>query len=426
MQRLIPSQTALVLGGGGAKGAYQIGAIRALEELGVRALRVYGTSIGALNAALYAQGRMEEAQALWESLRLSDVLTPEGVALAEEAEGLFDHPDKLLEFLSRNAQKKGLDPAPFFDLVCRYADEDALRQSGVRFGLTATRFPSLSLIEKPIEDMERGSLHDWLMASAACFPALPMRTIGGERYLDGGFCDNVPVEMAIRAGAQHVIAIDIGRHRAHTQYDRRPNITYIRTSHPLGGLLTFDPALSRRNITLGYNDTLRAFGRLRGTHYSFDPIDAQTLQSRAQDFVIRLTQFEAATPSLNSRKSSPLFSLLEEELRPGADAVDYFLRACELCAQIAQVDPAQVFTFSAFIDALRASLPLDQADAMLSSLLGGRIGVLFAQPQPDKKLVLSCLYRLLERENTFSPMAMRTLSAFPRELLCALTLREIL
>lgn len=426
MQRLIPSQTALVLGGGGSKGAYQVGAIRALEELGIRAGSVYGTSIGALNAALYAQGRMDTAQALWESIQLSDVVTPESMALAEEAESMFDRADKLLDFLTRNAQKKGLDPAPFLDIIRRCVDEDVLRQSAVRFGLTATRFPTLAAVEKPLEDMERGSVHDWLMASAACFPALPMRAIGGERYLDGGFCDNVPVDMAVRAGARHIIAIDIGRTRAHTQYDRRPNVTYIRASHPLGGLLSFDPERSRRNITLGYNDTLRAFGHLRGTHYSFDPIDALTLTSRAQDFVHRLTQFEAGPQPSGAHKHSPLFALLEEELRPGADAVDYFLRACELCAQTAEVNPAQVFTFETFRDELRARLPLDKADAMLSSLLGGRIGVLFAPPQPDRKLVLSCLYRLLQREDAFSPLAMRTLSAFPRELLCALTLREIL
>lgn len=61
---------------------------------------------------------------------------------------------------------------------------------------------------------------------------------------------------------------------------------------------------------------------------------------------------------------------------------------------------------------------------MLGSLLGGRVGVLFAKPQIDRKLVISCLYHLLLREGSFSPLALRTLSAFPRETLCALTLKE--
>ena len=85
-----------------------------------------------------------------------------------------------------------------------------------------------------------------------------------------------------------------------------------------------------------------------------------------------------------------------------------------------------VYTFETLADAIRRALPLEQVDAMLSSLLGGRIGVLFAPPYPDRALVLACLYRILKREHAFSPIAMRTLSAFPRELLCAFTLCEIL
>lgn len=423
MQRLIPCETALVLGGGGAKGAYELGAMQALESLGIRAGHAYGTSIGALHAAMYAQNALEDAAELWATLQLSDVVTSESIALAEEAESMFSRPDKVLDFITRHAQKKGVNPAPFLHLLKRHIREDVVRSSTVRFGLVATRFPSLAMTRKYIADMETGTLTDWLMASCSCFPVFPMKSIGEQRYIDGGFSDNVPVEMAIRAGARHIIAIDIGRSRAHSQYDRRPNITYIRTSQPLGGLLSFDPARSARNRILGFNDTLRAFGKLRGTLYSFDSIDAQLLQSRAQDFVVHLTQLEE---TIGSKNDALLFSLLEEGLRPGADAVDYFLHACEFCAQALDIEPAQILTFDALTDQLRLHLPLDKADAMLDSLLGGRIGVLFAPPQPDRKIVLACLYRLLKREGSFPSLAMHTLRAFPRELLCALTLRFIL
>ncbi len=430
MRPLLPSQTALVLGGGGAKGAYEIGAIAALNELGIQAGSVYGVSVGALNAAMYAQGDLERAEALWASIRLSDLVSPESIKMADDAEALFDHPEKLLEFISRNAQNRGMDVTPFRQIVASYVDEAAVRRSTVRLGLLATRFPSMNRVEKRISDMEEGSLHDWLMASSACYPAFPMVNLGGERYIDGGFCDNTPVDMAIRDGARHIIALDIGRNPSHTQYRQRPNITYIRTTHPLGGLLTFDPARSAQNRTLGYNDTLRAFGRLRGTRYAFEPTDAQALYSRAEDFLVRLSQVEARLQLGNALtrrdNAAPLFSLLEEQLRPGADAIDYFLRACELCAEIAEVNPAQTFTFDAFTDELRARLPLEKAEAMLSSLRGGLIGVLFSPPQPDRKLIIACLYHLLQREHMFSSLAMHTLSAFPREMLCALTLREIL
>ena len=426
---ILPSQSALVLGGGGAKGAYQIGAISALEEAGITCGHVVGVSIGAINAAMYAQRDMALAGDLWDSIRLSDILTADALSIAEDAEAVFDQPEKLLEYFARNSQKSFSDISPLKALLARSISEEKVRSSPIRLTLTATRFPTLSCVEKKLADMEPGTLHQWLLASAAIFPIFPMQTIGEERYLDGGFCDNTPVDAAIRSGARRIIAIDVGKNRSHTQYDRRPNITYIRASHPLGGLLDFSSETIARSRILGYNDTMRALGMMRGIRYSFDQIDAQALFSRSQDFVIKLTQIETAlsfSNALTKKDSAPLFSLLEEELPSGADAIDYFLRAMELCADVAQVNPAQVFTFRTFTDELRARLPLDKAESMLDSLLGGRIGVLFSQPQPDRKLVISCLYHLLLRENTFSGLALRTLAAFPREMLCALTLQAIL
>ena len=431
MRALVPSETALVLGGGGAKGAYEVGAIAALDELGIKAGSVFGTSVGALHAAMYAQGSMDAAAALWDNIRLSDVVSEESLAIADDAENIFDHPEKLLEFITRYAQKKGVDVSPLMDILHKLIDEDKIRRSGVHLGIVTTRFPSLAMVEKRLEEMETGSLIDWLMASASCFPIFPMKQVGGDRYIDGGFCDNTPVEMAVRSGARDIVAIDIGKHRSHTQYDRRPNITYIRTSQPLGGLLTLDSALSARNRILGYNDVMRAFGRMRGVSYSFDAVDAQALYARAQDYVIHLTQLETSMCHSNALTrtrdlGAPFFSLLEEDLPEKADCIDYLLRGCELCAQIAEVNPAQVMTFATLRDELHARLPLEKAESMLGSLLGGRVGVLFAKPQIDRKLVISCLYHLLLREGSFSPLALRTLSAFPREMLCALTLKEIL
>ena len=431
MRALVPSETALVLGGGGAKGAYEVGAIAALDELGIKAGSVFGTSVGALHAAMYAQGSMDAAAALWDNIRLSDVVSEESLAIADDAENIFDHPEKLLEFITRYAQKKGVDVSPLMDILHKLIDEDKIRRSDVHLGIVTTRFPSLAMVEKRLEEMETGSLIDWLMASASCFPIFPMKQVGGDRYIDGGFCDNTPVEMAVRSGARDIVAIDIGKHRSHTQYDRRPNITYIRTSQPLGGLLTLDSALSARNRILGYNDVMRAFGRMRGVSYSFDAVDAQALYARAQDYVIHLTQLETSMCHSNALTrtreiGAPFFSLLEEDLPEKADCIDYLLRGCELCAQIAEVNPAQVMTFATLRDELHARLPLEKAESMLGSLLGGRVGVLFAKPQIDRKLVISCLYHLLLREGSFSPLALRTLSAFPREMLCALTLKEIL
>lgn len=121
---------------------------------------------------------------------------------------------------------------------------------------------------------------------------------------------------------------------------------------------------------------MRAFGRMRGVSYSFDAVDAQALYARAQDYVIHLTQLETSMCHSNALTrtreiGAPFFSLLEEDLPEKADCIDYLLRGCELCAQIAEVNPAQVMTFATLRDELHARLPLEKAESMLGSLLGG-------------------------------------------------------
>ena len=64
----------LVLAGGGAKGAYQIGAWKALKEAGVRICAVAGTSVGALNGALICMGDLEQAEKLWKTIAYSKVM----------------------------------------------------------------------------------------------------------------------------------------------------------------------------------------------------------------------------------------------------------------------------------------------------------------------------------------------------------------
>jgi len=70
------SKVAVVLSGGGAKGAYQVGVLKALRERGVVPDIYCGTSVGAFNGGMLASGRtLDEVEALWRGLRRSDVFT---------------------------------------------------------------------------------------------------------------------------------------------------------------------------------------------------------------------------------------------------------------------------------------------------------------------------------------------------------------
>ena len=81
--RIDPNITyALALEGGGAKGAWQIGAWRALREAGIRVNAVAGSSVGSLNGALIAMGDLEKAEEIWRNIRYSQVMDVDDDAMS--------------------------------------------------------------------------------------------------------------------------------------------------------------------------------------------------------------------------------------------------------------------------------------------------------------------------------------------------------
>ena len=110
----------LVLEGGGAKGAYQIGAWKALKEAGVKIKGVSGTSVGALNGALICMGDMERAESLWSNLAYSQIMDVDDELMAS----LFDRTQLTSELLRESAREVfrmlgegGIDITPLRQLI---------------------------------------------------------------------------------------------------------------------------------------------------------------------------------------------------------------------------------------------------------------------------------------------------------------------
>src|SRR5699024_2454966 len=129
------------------------------------------------------------------------------------------------------------------------------------------------------------------LASAACYPAMPARNIDGVEYLDGGYSNNMPTGLAARLGAEELVCVDL-EGLGFTKPNRTglPTTT-IRSHWELGEILKFDPAMARRNIELGYYDTLRAFGRLRGDAY---PVALPGSAGAAAEFRARFDPLQEA------------------------------------------------------------------------------------------------------------------------------------
>ncbi|MGN0662625.1 MAG: patatin-like phospholipase family protein [Faecalibacterium sp.] len=330
---------ALVLAGGGARGSYQVGVWRALAELGWQPQIITGTSVGCLNGAMFALDQYETARDMWLTIRSRDVME-----LPEENAD----PAGLHTFLRDVVREGGMDVTPLEEIVDRVLDEEALRAAPIRFGLVTVERRGLRARELPLEEIPEGKVKDYLLASAACFPALRARDIDGVKYLDGGYSDNMPTGLAQRMGAQELVCVDLEGIGI-----TRPNRTglptvLIRSAWELGDILHFDPDTARRNMELGYFDTLRAFGRIRGCAYAVDN-EGQS----AADADAFAARFAAAQETV--RASWPAALLTSGAALALADMQDRALAPLEAAAQEAGVDPTRYYTTASLGEAFLAA-----------------------------------------------------------------------
>lgn len=318
---------ALVLAGGGARGSYQVGVWRALTELGWNPQIITGTSVGSLNGAMFALDLYETARDMWTSIRSQDVME-----LPEETRNLTE----LHQFLRDVVRAGGMDVTPLEEIVERVLDEDALRASPIRFGLVTVEKRGLKPRELPLEEIPKGKVKDYLLASAACFPALRAKQIDGVQFLDGGYRDNMPTALAQKMGAEELVCVDLEGVGITLPNRTGLPTTMVRSYWELGDILHFDPDTARRNIELGYYDTLRAFGRLRGCAYAV----AKNEQT-AQDAAAFRQRFDAVQKAVKAKYPVTLTADLALKL---ANMQDAELAPLEAAAEDVGVDPTQYYT----------------------------------------------------------------------------------
>lgn len=259
----------LVFEGGGAKGAYEIGAWKALERLNINIDSVVGTSVGALNGALFAQNDLDAAMNIWKNIRYSSVIQLED-RIMEQLMGQSDSQLSILHWIQeswRVIRQGGLDISPLKQLLEQLVDEEVIRQSPIRFGLTTFNLSELRPTEIMIDDIEPGRLLGYLLASSY-LPAFRSEKIYGKRYLDGAFHNVAPISMLVQQGYKDIIVVRIKGLGIEQRVDQTQlNLIEIKPREPLGGILQFEPDKINYNMKLGYYDTLRTFGQVEGIRY---------------------------------------------------------------------------------------------------------------------------------------------------------------
>lgn len=263
-------QTGLVLGGGGAKGAYQIGVWHALKEMGISFDMISGTSVGALNGGLILQDDLETAEKMWRSIATEKILQ-----LPKEVEGSSYSINQLIndmQKLTKTAiQEKGVSTEPLFSLIKELIHNDKIFNSHKKFYLVTTETPKMEEKVVSLEDMTTDSFPKWLLASSSFFPAMQACQIDGIYYVDGGYRNNVPKDVLVKQGATEIIVVDVSGPGITKPYKVPKNIVEIdiKSSWGLGNVLLFDGNRSNWNINLGYLETKKILGYYQGYDYTF-------------------------------------------------------------------------------------------------------------------------------------------------------------
>lgn len=284
----------LVLAGGGAKGAYQLGAWQAMREMGIEFSAVAGVSIGSINGALIAADCYEDAVNLWKNASVD-----RGVNINEE----LRDPENLFSFKNFPALFKeivkngGIDASPTKELLKEFIDEEKVRKSKIPFGMVTFHLSEFAPLEIFIDKIPEGQLLDYLLASSKV-PGVSNIGPEGERYLDGGVYDNAPVEMLRKNGYNRLIVVDISTRKGigHRNDMSCAEIVYIRPYdiEDLGAAFDFSENMFEKRQRMGYLDTRKTFGCLSGRRFYFQkPVFKKMVKEFGADAVEQLEELAA-------------------------------------------------------------------------------------------------------------------------------------
>lgn len=290
-------KTAIVLSGGGARGAYQVGVWKALKKLNIKYDIVTGTSVGALNGVMMVQNDFKTALTFWKNITYEKIFDNDFYNVNHSI---------YVNYINKFVIDGGSNPINLEKTLDNVFDKRKFYKSPIDYGIVVYNFSKLRpelLIKKNLKDEY---IKDYIIASAACYPAFKMKKINNYQYIDGGYFDNLPINLAIDLGADKIIAVDlkaIGIKRKIK--DTKKDIIEIKPKNKIGSFLEFNPELAKRNIKFGYNDTMKVYGKLKGGIFTFYP--------KVYDFVINSIQNKYSTilKKFKINDTSTILSVLE-------------------------------------------------------------------------------------------------------------------
>lgn len=261
------SGVGLVLAGGGGKGAYFIGVWKALKEYGVdKNIRaVSGTSVGALNAVLFAQRNYDIAESAWKNILAEDILK---VDLKKILLGFIGFKFQSIEtqllkaFITKRYGTGIFSRQGLVDIIDENVDLDYISNCEMDIFAAAYNLKKLRIEYLKINNEDTEIIKNILLASSALPIIFDNQEINGEIYCDGGIKDNVPIKPLYDHGIRNFIVVHLSRDSIVDNKEfKDANIIEIVPSKSQGDLVTgtldFSKEGSTKRIEQGYRDAIK-------------------------------------------------------------------------------------------------------------------------------------------------------------------------
>ena len=254
---------AIVLSGGGSKGAYQIGVWKALRKMKIKYDIVTGTSIGSVNGIMMVQKEYHKAKYLWDNISYDDIFN---VKFPKKGNKVEIYKKYAVEFLKNG----GMETSKIYQFMNNAYNKKKFYKSNIDYGIVTFNVSNMKPRILNKEEM-KDDLIQYVLASSTCFPAFQMTQIDDDHYVDGGYYNNLPIDTAIDLGADEIIAIDLGTVFFQKKIkNKKVKITYISPRNDIGSFLVFDKIQAKKSMKYGYNDAMKVYKQLDGNKYTFN------------------------------------------------------------------------------------------------------------------------------------------------------------
>jgi len=212
-------------------------------------------------------GDLEKTEKLWETISYSKVMKVDDQIMSQVFQGKLE----LTEALKHSMKlfiEGGADISPLKQLISDNIDEAKIRNGSINFYLLTFSISDLKELDLDMKEVEDGLMPDLLLASAY-LPVFKNEKLHGKTYMDGGMFNNVPLESLVKRGYSDIIMIrifGIGREKK-VKLPEGVKVLSVEPRVDLGNILDFDCNKSKRNMKIGYYDTMRLIYGLKGKIY---------------------------------------------------------------------------------------------------------------------------------------------------------------